>query len=90
MLAPRVESRSATTDTPRVDPTPEQMERAVTALVPYVQEWKLPLNPEHLYELAGAVLKHFDSRASDDAIYADEQARIAEIGRQQAQLYRDK
>jgi hypothetical protein len=66
------------------------MERAVTALVPYMQEWRLPLNPEHLYELAGAVLEHFDSQASYDEIDAAERARMAEFARQQAELYRKK
>ena len=72
-----------------LEPTPEQMERAVTALVPYVQEWNLPLNPEHLYELAGAVLSHFDSADSFEAIDAAERARIKEFARQQAELYKD-
>jgi hypothetical protein len=70
-------------------PTPEQMERAVAALLPYVQEWNLPLNPEHLHELAGAVLTHFDSADSFDAIDRAERTRIEEFARQQAQLYRD-
>jgi hypothetical protein len=72
-----------------MNPTPEQMERAVAALVPYVEEWNLPLNPEHLHELAGAVLSHFDSAASFDAIEAAERVRIEEFARQQATLYRD-
>lgn len=63
------------------------MERAVAALVPYVHEWKLPLNPEHLYELAGAVLQHFDGQSSYEQIDADERERIAEFARQQAKLY---
>jgi alcohol dehydrogenase class IV len=70
-------------------PTPEQMERAVAALMPYVLEWNLPLNPEHLYELAGAVLTHFDSATAFDAIDAAERARIEEFKRQQATLYRE-
>lgn len=68
-------------------PTPDQMERAVAALVPYVREWNLPLNPEHLHELAGAVLTHFDSADSFDAIDQAERARIQEFARQQATLY---
>jgi hypothetical protein len=59
-----------------MDPTPEQMDKAATALAPYVQEWNLPLNPEDLFELAGAVLTHFDSDADFDAIYAAELRRI--------------
>jgi hypothetical protein len=70
-------------------PTPEQMERGVAALVPYVQEWKLPLNPEHPEELTGAVLTHFDSAASFDAIDAAERERIEEFAREQATLYQD-
>ena len=65
------------------------MERAVAALLPYVREWELPLNPEHLYELAGAVLEHFDSAGSFDAIEKAERARIQEFARKQADLYRD-
>jgi hypothetical protein len=41
--------------------TDEQMKRAAAALGPYIAAWELPLNPEHLYQLAGAVLTHFDS-----------------------------
>jgi hypothetical protein len=70
-------------------PTAEQMERAVAALVPYVHEWDLALNPEHLHELAAAVLEHFDSGASFATIDAAERARIDEFARRQATLYRD-
>jgi hypothetical protein len=31
-----------------IGPTPEQIERGTAALVPFVQEWRLPLNPENL------------------------------------------
>jgi len=72
-----------------MQPTPDQMERAVAALGPYVHEWHLPLNPEELHELAGAVLTHFDSAASFDAIDAAERARIKEFARQQAELQRE-
>jgi hypothetical protein len=44
---------------------------------------------EHLYELAGAVLAHFDSDESFEAIHAAESARMAEFARLQAELYRD-
>jgi hypothetical protein len=40
------------------EPTPEQIERGTTALVPFVQQWGLPLNPENLDEMVYAVLKH--------------------------------
>ena len=71
-----------------MEPTPEQMERAVAALVPYVQAWNLALNPEDLHELAGAVLTHFDSDATFEEIDAAERARIEEVARQQAEMRR--
>jgi hypothetical protein len=37
----------------------------------YVQEWNLPLNPEHLHELASAVLSQFDGAASDGSWHFD-------------------
>ena len=38
--------------------TEGEIERGVTALVPYVQEWGLPLNPEDLQAMAVAVMIH--------------------------------
>jgi hypothetical protein len=72
-----------------MEPTPDQIERAVSALMPYAQEWNLPLNPEDLEELAGAVLTHFDSTASFEAIDTAERARIKEFARQQGSLDSD-
>jgi hypothetical protein len=67
-----------------VKPTPEHVERAAGALVPFVQEWKLSLNPEDLAEIAYAVLVHHDSDASWDEIDAAVRAQIEEH-RQQAE-----
>lgn len=39
--------------------------RAVAALLPFVRRWKLSLNPEDLYEMAGAVITHYRSAAPD-------------------------
>ena len=41
------------------------MERAEAALFPFVKRWGLPLNPEHLSEIAGAVLEHADGVATE-------------------------
>ena len=60
------------------DPTPEQMERAVTALLPFVTEWGLSLNPEDLHEIAYAVVAHFDSSASHEEILAAVEHQLAE------------
>jgi hypothetical protein len=51
-----------------VSPEPTQVEihRGVTALVPFVQEWRLALNPEDLEEIAYAVLKHSHGPAVDE------------------------
>lgn len=47
--------------------TEGEIERAVTALLPYVQEWGLPINPEDLQAMAVAVLTH----ARGDTPFAD-------------------
>jgi hypothetical protein len=39
-----------------MEPSREQMERGAAALIPFVQEWRLSLNPEDLDEIASAVL----------------------------------
>ena len=72
-----------------MEPTPEQMDRAVVALFPYVEAWRLSLNPEELYELAGAVLTHFDSAAAFEEIDAAERSRIEKVARERADMYRD-
>jgi lactoylglutathione lyase len=41
-----------------VEPTRAQLQRACTALVPFVQSFNLPLNPEQLEEIAYAVAFH--------------------------------
>ena len=61
----------------------EQRERAVAALLPYVHEWDLSLDPEDLFEHAGAVLEHV---GSDESFDAAERARIADYERRQVQL----
>ena len=40
------------------EPTPDEMVRAVTALLPFVSRWDLPLNPEDVEVLAYAALRH--------------------------------
>jgi hypothetical protein len=64
-------------------PVPEQisnrkLERGVAALAPFVNEWDLALNPEHLCELAYAVLVHSDGETSWEEIDAAVRAQIAE------------
>ena len=59
-------------------PSTRQVERAAAALVPFVHEWNLPLNPEHLHELAYAVLVHSDGETSFDEIDAAVRAQINE------------
>jgi hypothetical protein len=59
-----------------MEPTPEQVERATEALVPFVRAWNLSLNPEDLAEMAYAVLVHHDSDASWDQIEAAVQAQL--------------
>jgi len=70
-------------------PTPEQVERATAALVPFVQEWNVSLNPEDLAEIAYAVLVHHDSAASSDEIDAAVRAQIEDHRRKAESLYKD-
>lgn len=60
----------------------------MTALVPFVQEWNLSLNPEDLGEIAYAVLVHHDSEAGWDEIDAAVRAQLEEY-RQQAESMRE-
>jgi hypothetical protein len=55
-------------------------------LIPFAQEWNLPLNPEDLHELAYAVLVHHDSDASWDEIGAAVRAQIADARRRHEML----
>jgi hypothetical protein len=72
-----------------VEPTEAQLERAVTALVPFVQEWRLSLNPEDLEEMAYAVLTHANTDLTDEAIDAAVRAQIEEARRRADAMYRD-
>jgi hypothetical protein len=62
-----------------LEPTREQLDRASAALIPFVQEWKLPLNPEDLDEIAYAVLTHHDSTASYEEIDAAAREQISQV-----------
>jgi hypothetical protein len=46
----------------------QRRERAVTALVPFVMKWRLPVNPEDLEEMAYAVLARADSTETHEEI----------------------
>jgi len=72
---------SACNDVPTLKPTPEQGKRASWALVPFVEEWNLSLNPEELDELSYAVLRHFDSDASWKEIHESVREQIEEYRR---------
>ena len=50
------------------DPTPEQLQRAVAALYPFVIAYGLPMNPEDVDEAAFAVLRNAFSEASLEEI----------------------
>ena len=65
------------------------MERAVAALIPFVQEWHLPLNPENLHEIAWAVLVHADGDQTFEEIQAAVRAQLAEAAALWEGLYRD-
>jgi hypothetical protein len=50
------------------EPTAAELFRAVSALIPFIRRWQLPLNPEDAEEVAYAVLLHARSDASPDRI----------------------
>lgn len=60
-----------------MEPTPEQGKRASWALIPFVEEWNLPLNPEELDELSYAVLRHFNGTESWEDIHSAVRKQIA-------------
>jgi hypothetical protein len=53
-------------------PTEGEIERGISSLVPFVQEWGLPLNPEDLQAMAVAVLIHTYSEETLEEIDAAE------------------
>ena len=55
-------------------PSEDDVRRAVTALAPFVHEWRLPLNPENLEEMAWAVLLH--ARSDESLEHIDEAAKV--------------
>lgn len=52
-------------------PTADEYERGVCALIPFVQRWDLSLNPEDLYVIAGAVLRHSTGHLPWEEVEAD-------------------
>jgi hypothetical protein len=76
------------------DITREQIERGAAALVPFVQAWNLPLNPEDLDELAYAVLTHGQKRGPIDPAEWERidravREQLEEAARSRAGLYKD-
>lgn len=71
-----------------MEPTQEQVERGAAALFPFVDEWKLSLNPENLTEIAYAVLRHHDRAASWEELEAEVRAQLAEWKRDRERMER--
>jgi len=71
------------------EPSQRQVERGVAALIPFVEAWGLPLNPEDRSELAGAVLMHSDGDTSFEEIEAAVRAQLAEVAESRSRLYRE-
>lgn len=69
-----------------MEPTREQIERGAAALIPFVRQWNLSVNPEDLDEMAYAVLVHHDSDASWEAIERDVRRQIAAVRQGQADM----
>ena len=58
------------------EPTASELDRAVTALLPFVRRWGLSLNPEDVTEMAYAALVHARSEESPEQIVDVVEAQI--------------
>ena len=67
----------------------ERWQRATAALVPFVQQWSLPLNPEQLDEMAYAVIRHLNNRGSFEEIDQEVRAQLRAFAIDQSKLHRD-
>ena len=65
------------------EPTPDELQRAEAALMPFVQAWNLPLNPENLDLIAYAVLLH----RGNDTTLADIQGAVERLIEEDAAAY---
>ncbi len=69
------------------DPSEEQVLRGAAALHPFVEAWGLPLNPEGLQLMAGAVLKYAAEESGDyDAIATGVRELIDQDAEQQQEM----
>jgi len=66
-----------------------RVERGTAALIPFVQRWKLNLNPEDLAEIAWAVLEHADSTTDFDEVHVLVHEQLDEFERRARSLYSD-
>ena len=57
----------------------DRVERGTAALIPFVGEWRLPLNLEHLHEIVAAVLLHHDSSESWEEIETAVREQLADF-----------
>jgi hypothetical protein len=62
------------------EPSEEAVRWGVSALVPFVRAWRLPLNPEDLGEMAYAVLRHASSASASAEITESVERQSAEAG----------
>ena len=85
---PHVASSCQVTVTASERPFAERVERAAAALIPFVQEWRLQLSPEHLDEIAAAVLLHHDSTESCEEIEDAVRRQLAEFRRRREPIER--
>ena len=67
----------------------DEIERGAAALFPFVQEWKLSLNPEDLDEIVYAVLVHAQSNRSFEEIDAAVRQQLADYGFAQARFQKE-
>jgi hypothetical protein len=71
------------------EPTRQQLEQAVEALVPFVKEWHLSLNPEDLELMASVVLMYGNGTYSSEEIARGVEAQLAWVKEQKSRMYEE-
>jgi hypothetical protein len=69
------------------EPSEEELDRAVTALVPFVQQWDISLNPEDLRLMAYVVLLYGPSAEPHEAIVKGVEEQLAWVKDKRSQMY---
>lgn len=71
------------------EPTRQQLEQATEALVPFVKEWRLSLNPEDLELMAYVVLVYANGKYSSEEIAQGVAEQLAWVKDHKGRMYEE-